>query len=267
MMQSRWGNVLLPHQWVENMKSKVSQVAIPITMILVLCLIAGLVSAKLTLRAGELGPVDSLSATDLIYGYKISFPIHFDQGYQSGGVLTAFESDQSIDAIVNQIQDSDQFDQLSTFVCSETQAILKVKFGDDRQAVYFLRFETDKSLYVLFNMAAHFQQNPLPLDQQVQDNTVEILFPYHLVQSSTFSESMYFYENTAYLTNYSITDFYGFYEDLGIYEIERTEDEMFIKGYSTRLVSKHAPDINQTIVLDFDSQNSTNSFKVKLNSD
>ena len=265
--QKDMGKIPYLQTQVENMKSKMPQAIIIITILSIICLMTVFVSVKFLLRAGGLGPINSISATDLVYGYKISFPIHFDRGYQSGGVMTSFESDQSIDDIINKIQESHHFDQLSTKVCSETQAILTIKLEDDQQAIYFLRFESDKSLYVLFNMAAQFQQYPLPLDQQSQSSSVEVIFPYHLVQSSCFSESMYFYENTAYQTNHSINDFYDFYKGLGIYKIERAANEIYIKGYSSRKISDYAPNLNQTIIIRFNYQELTNKFMIIFDSD
>lgn len=130
-----------------------------------------------TTGSGGMKHIDAISATDLLFGKKISFPISFDKGYQAGGYLTSFNTKMIMSEIVKLVENKNPYSELKISYYDSENAIITMELNHNQKAVFMIRKESDSDKYILFNMAAEFTENLVSINDKITNsNNINIVF-------------------------------------------------------------------------------------------
>lgn len=244
------------------MKSNALRFGLLIIILFVVACLSGYLILT-TIVSGGMKHIDAISATDLLFGKKISFPISFDKGYQSGGVLTSFKTKMTMSEMVKLVENKNPYGELKISYYDSKNAIITMELYHNQKAVYLIRKESDDDEYILFNMAAEFTEKPFSIgDEKTNSKTLKIVFPYHFVDDNNFKIDKIIMQNTNYLTTHNIDEFYNFYLNLDSYVVEKSNDEIVIIGYSNPLMSECAPELRKKIHISFHTIDNSHYFNV-----
>jgi len=246
----------------ENLKNNKLRFGLLIIILFVVaCLSVYLILT--TTGSGGMKHIDAISATDLLFGKKISFPISFDKGYQAGGYLTSFNTKMIMSEIVKLVENKNPYSELKISYYDSENAIITMELNHNQKAVFMIRKESDSDKYILFNMAAEFTENLVSInDKKTNSNNINIVFPYHLVDDNNFKIGKIIRQNTNYLTAHDIDEFYNFYLNLDSYVVEKYNNEIILIRYSNPLMSEYAPELKNKIHISFNTIDNSQYFNV-----
>ncbi len=160
----------------ENLKNNKLRFGLLIIILFVVaCLSVYLILT--TTGSGGMKHIDAISATDLLFGKKISFPISFDKGYQAGGYLTSFNTKMIMSEIVKLVENKNPYSELKISYYDSENAIITMELNHNQKAVFMIRKESDSDKYILFNMAAEFTENLVSINDKITNsNNINIVF-------------------------------------------------------------------------------------------